>query len=98
VKYSIGINLISSLAPHSCLITKILCKDGCCVWLQWEDEKRKGKKEENERKKKMFPSFMFGNREGRRKRKRKVNLCLVWFVKGKEMERIIYVFYLYAQM
>ncbi len=55
-------------------------------------------RKENESIKKMVSSFMFGNREGRRKRKRKVNLCLVWFVKGKEMERIIYVFYLYAQM
>ena len=57
---------------------------------------RKGK--DNERKKKMFPSYMFGNREGRRKRKRKLNLCSVWFVKGKEMKRTIYVIYLYAQM
>jgi hypothetical protein len=75
VKYSIGINLISSLAPHSCLITKILCKDGCCVWLQWEDEKRKGKKEEKERimkgKRKCFPHLCLetGREGGKEKEK-----------------------------
>ena len=55
---------------------------------------RKGKGKGRERKR--FPSGVFGYKEEKRKEKKRKENTYVWLAKRGEIERKVYIFYLYA--